>query len=135
MKQISVYRKERFSSAHRLYNKSWTDEKNQEVFGLCNNPNFHGHNYELVVQVTGEIDPDTGYMIDLKILSQIIKEEVLDKYDHKNLNLDVEDFKDIIPTAENIAVVIYEKLAKRLAPKSVKIRLYETEKNFVEYPA
>ncbi len=134
-KIISVFRKERFSAAHRLYNKSWSDEKNQEVFGLCNNPNFHGHNYELVVRVTGEIDPDTGYMIDLKILSSIIKEEVLDKYDHKNLNLDVEDFKELIPTAENIAVVIYEKLVKRLAPRIVKIRLYETEKNFVEYPA
>lgn len=134
-KIISVFRKERFSAAHRLYNKSWSDEKNQEVFGLCNNPNFHGHNYELVVRVTGEIDPDTGYMIDLKILSSIIKEEVLDNYDHKNLNLDVEDFKELIPTAENIAVVIYEKLVNRLAPRTVKIRLYETEKNFVEYPA
>jgi 6-pyruvoyltetrahydropterin/6-carboxytetrahydropterin synthase len=134
-KTISVFRKERFSSAHRLYNKNWSDEKNQEVFGLCNNPNFHGHNYVLEVKVTGEIDPDTGYMIDLKILSSIIKEEVLDRFDHKNLNLDVSEFENIIPTAENIAVVIYDKIAKRLAPKAVKIKLYETEKNYVEYPA
>ncbi len=133
---MSVFRKARFNAAHRLYNKSWSFEKNQEVFGLCNNPNFHGHNYELIVRVTGEIDPETGYVIDLKILKDIISEEVIDRFDHSNLNLDVPEFKDLIPTVENIAVVIYDLIRKRLDKKyNIQIKLYETERNFVEYPA
>lgn len=110
--------------------------KNDEVFGKCNNPNFHGHNYDLVVKITGEPDPLTGYVYDLKILSDLIKETVLDKFDHHNLNLDVEYFKELNPTAENICVVIYEILRPRIDKKyDVQVRLYETERNFVEYPA
>ena len=132
--RISVFRKAHFNAAHRLYNPSWTDEKNAEVFGLCNNPYFHGHNYELEVKVSGEVDPDTGYVIDMKILSDIIKYEVTERYDHRNLNLDVPEFKDLNPTAENIAVVIWNRLRLRLDTRyTLKIRLYETERNFVEY--
>ncbi|GIV33873.1 MAG: 6-carboxy-5,6,7,8-tetrahydropterin synthase [Chitinophagales bacterium] len=134
--KVSVFRKARFNAAHRLYNTSWSFEQNQKVFGLCNNPNFHGHNYELIVRVTGEIDPETGYVIDLKILKDIIQEEVIERFDHRNLNLDTEEFKQLIPTVENIAVVIYNLLRKRLDKKfELQIRLYETERNFVEYPA
>ncbi|HXH18922.1 MAG TPA: 6-carboxytetrahydropterin synthase [Chitinophagales bacterium] len=133
--RLSVFRTARFNAAHRLYNKNWSFEKNQEVFGLCNNPNYHGHNYELIVKVTGEIDPDTGYVIDLKILKDIIEEEVIERFDHKNLNLDVAEFRSLIPTVENIAVVIYNLMRKRLDKKyDLQIRLYETERNFVEYP-
>lgn len=133
--RMSVFRKERFNAAHRLYNKNWSFEKNQEIFGLCNNPNFHGHNYTLIVKVTGEIDPDTGYVIDLKILKDIIKDEVIERFDHKNLNLDTEEFKDLNPTVENIAVVIYDLIRKKLDGKyDLQIKLYETERNFVEYP-
>ena len=108
--RVKVSRQAHFNAAHRLYRKDWTDEQNQEVFGLCNNPNFHGHNYELIVSVTGEIDPDTGYVMDMKVLKDLIKAEVEEAFDHKNLNIEVPDFKDLIPTAENIAVVIYQKL-------------------------
>lgn len=107
--RVKVSRQAHFNAAHRLYRKDWTDEQNQEVFGLCNNPNFHGHNYELIVSVTGEIDPDTGYVMDMKVLKDLIKAEVEEAFDHKNLNIEVPDFKDLIPTAENIAVVIYQK--------------------------
>jgi len=112
-------------------------EKNNEVFGKCNNPNFHGHNYNLDVKVVGEVNPETGYVIDIKILSDLIKEHVLDVFDHKNLNLDVPDFKALNPTAENIAIVIHRKLEKALNNKEleIKIRLHETERNYVEYPA
>lgn len=135
-KQVAVFRKEHFNAAHRLHNPLWTAEKNQEIFGKCNNPNFHGHNYELVVKVTGPIDPETGYVVDMKWLSQIIKEEVLDQFDHKNLNLDVEAFKNTNPTAENIAVEIYSRLREKVhSSLALKITLYETERNFVEYPA
>ena len=134
--RISVFRKEHFNAAHRLYNPNWSDEKNDKFFGKCNNPNFHGHNYDLTVKLTGEIDPETGYVYDMKKLSDLIKEHILSKFDHKNLNMDVEYFKSLNPTAENIAVVIYnilrEKIDKRL---DLKITLYETERNFVEYPA
>lgn len=131
---ISAYRKEHFNAAHRLYNPSWSDKKNDEVFGLCNNANFHGHNYVLEVKVTGEVDPDTGYLIDLKILKDIIKVEVLDKFDHKNLNLDVPEFLDRIPTAENIAYIIWHKLRNVLSNDlDLSIKLFETEKNYVEY--
>lgn len=133
--RITVFRKEHFNAAHRLHNPAWSAERNKAVFGLCNNENFHGHNYELIVQVSGEIDPETGYLIDLKLLSDLIKEEVLNRFDHKNLNLDTQEFKNLNPTAENIAVVIYQLLRAKLEEKyTLKIRLYETERNFVEYP-
>ena len=133
--KLSVFRKARFNAAHRLFNKKWSFERNQEIFGLCNNPNYHGHNYELIVKVIGEIDPETGYVIDLKILKGIIDEEVSERFDHKNLNLDVAEFKELIPTVENIAVVIYNLIRKRLDKKyDIQIKLYETERNFVEYP-
>ncbi|UZR93728.1 6-pyruvoyl trahydropterin synthase family protein [Chondrinema litorale] len=134
--RLSVYRKEHFNAAHRLHNPNWSDEKNKEVFGLCNNPSFHGHNYDLIVKVTGEVDPETGYVIDLKILKKIIREEVVSKFDHKNLNLDTNEFRELNPTAENIAYVIYNKIRARLEKKfDLNITLYETERNFVEYPA
>jgi len=133
--RISVFRKERFNAAHRLYNKNWSFEKNHEIFGLCNNPNYHGHNYELIVKVTGEIDPDTGYVIDLKIIKDIVKDEVVERFDHRNLNLDTEEFKHLNPTVENIAVVIYDIIREKLDNKyDLQIKLYETERNFVEYP-
>ncbi len=131
---VSVFRKERFNSAHRLRNPEWSEETNNAVFGKCNNPNYHGHNYDLIVEVRGPIDPQTGYVIDMKILSDIIKYEVTERYDHRNLNLDVPEFKDLNPTAENIAVVIWNRLRSRLDTRyTLKIRLYETERNFVEY--
>lgn len=133
--KVTVGRKEHFNAAHRLHNPDWTDEKNKEVFGLCNNANYHGHNYELVVKVTGEPDKNTGYVIDLKILSDIIKENVLDRFDHKNLNLDTEEFKTLIPTAENISVVIWKILREKIHKQlEIKVILYETERNFVEFP-
>ncbi|MHA7128900.1 6-pyruvoyl trahydropterin synthase family protein [Algoriphagus namhaensis] len=132
--KVSVFRKEHFNSAHRLHNPNWSDEKNSKVFGKCNNPNYHGHNYDLIVELVGEIDPETGYVYDMKLLSDLIKEEVLNKFDHKNLNLDTEEFKTLNPTAENIAVVIWSKLREKIDRKfELKIRLYETERNFVEY--
>ncbi len=134
-KKVAVFRKEHFNAAHRLNNPNWSDEKNERVYGKCNNYNYHGHNYDLIVQVTGEIDPETGYVMDMKILSDLIKTAVLDKFDHKNLNLDTEEFKDLNPSAENIAIVIYDKLKSQINPQfDLKIRLYETERNFVEYP-
>ncbi len=134
--RIAVFRKAHFNAAHRLFNPSWSDEKNDAVFGLCNNPNYHGHNYELEVKVTGEVDPETGYVIDLKILKDLIYEEVEQKYDHKNLNLDTEDFKTLIPTAEHICYMIWKNLRKRLEDHlDLQVRLYETPRNFVEYPA
>lgn len=131
----AVTRKEHFNAAHRLHNAKWSDEKNTEVFGKCNNPNFHGHNYELEVKIIGEIQEDTGYVIDTKILSDIIKVNILEKFDHKNLNLDVEEFKVLNPTVENIAMVIYMILRPLLEKKyELKIKLYETPRNFVEFP-
>lgn len=135
-KKVSVFRHEHFNAAHRLYNPAWTDEQNDAVFGKCNNPSFHGHNYELVVKVTGVPDPATGYVMDLKKLSDLIHREVHDRFDHKNLNLDTEEFKTVNPTAENIAIVIYDLLRPHIdAEKEIQIRLYETPRNFVEYPA
>lgn len=132
--RISVIRKAHFNAAHRLYNPSWSEEKNAEVFGLCNNPYFHGHNYELEVKVSGEIDPDTGYVIDMKILSDLIKEEIENRFDHKNLNLQVEEFKNLIPTAEHICWVIWRILRTKLSENlDLGIRLYETPRNYVEY--
>lgn len=135
---VTVYRKEHFNAAHRLNNPKWDNEKNNAVFGLCNNPNFHGHNYELVVKVTGQVDPETGYVVDMKILSDIIKAEILNRYDHRNLNLDTDEFNaekgGLIPTAENIAVVIWQRLRKQLDENlQLTVILYETERNFVEY--
>ena len=132
--KVTVSRKAHFNAAHRLYRKDWTDEMNNRIFGKCNNPNFHGHNYELIVHVTGNIDVETGFVMDLKTLSDIIYEEVEVAFDHKNLNLDVEEFKDLNPTAENIAVVIWNKLRKKIdADKKIKIELYETARNFVSF--
>lgn len=134
--KISVFRKEHFNAAHRLHNPEWSDDKNARVFGKCNNPSYHGHNYNLIVQVIGEINPETGYVMDMKVLSDIIKEHVLERFDHKNLNLDIDEFKNLNPTAENIAVVIWNILRQKIDSKlDLKIRLYETERNFVEYPA
>ncbi|HKK89625.1 MAG TPA: 6-carboxytetrahydropterin synthase [Saprospiraceae bacterium] len=132
--KTTVCRKAHFNAAHRLHNPEWSDERNQSVFGKCNNPNYHGHNYDLIVKVTGVVDPETGYVMDMKILKDLIKEEVLEKFDHRNLNEDTEEFKNLNPTAENIARVIYEKLRKGIDEQfSVRITLYETERNFVEY--
>jgi 6-pyruvoyltetrahydropterin/6-carboxytetrahydropterin synthase len=134
--RVAVIRIEHFNAAHRLYRKDWDDAKNKEVFGKCSNPLYHGHNYYLEVKVSGDVDPETGYVIDLKILKEIIRDEVLEKFDHKNLNEDTEEFRDLNPTAENIAVVIYDKLRARLDLNyEVKVRLSETERNIVEYPA
>lgn len=136
MPRVSISRKEHFNAAHRLHNPEWTAEKNEAVFGKCNNPNWHGHNYEMIVSLIGEPDPETGYVYDMKKLSVVIKEEVINRFDHKNLNLDTEEFKHLNPTAENIVRVIYDLLRKRIEQNlEMKIVLYETERNFVEYPA
>ena len=132
--EVTVSRKAHFNAAHRLYRSDWSFEKNDAIFGKCNNPNFHGHNYELIVSVTGEIDPETGYVIDVKILKDFIKSEVEDAFDHKNLNLDVPEFKDLNPTAENIVVVIYNKLKAVLDEHlELEVTLFETPRNFVSY--
>jgi len=132
--RVKVSRQAHFNAAHRLYCADWSFEKNQEVFGLCNNPNYHGHNYELIVSVTGEIDPITGYVMDMKVLKDLIKSEVENAFDHKNLNLEVPEFKEMNPTAENIAVVIYRKLRPHIeADKDIEVVLYETPRNFVTY--
>jgi 6-pyruvoyltetrahydropterin/6-carboxytetrahydropterin synthase len=134
--EIAVFRKEHFNAAHRLHNPEWSDEQNHEIFGKCNNPNFHGHNYILIVKVVGKIDPITGYVIDMKTLSSIIKNEILNRFDHKNLNLDCTEFSSLNPSAENIAVVIYNILSSKINPDlKLQVKLYETENNFVEYPA
>jgi len=134
--KVAVFRKEHFNAAHRLHNPNWSDEKNESVFGKCNNKYYHGHNYELIVKVSGEPNPDTGYVYDMKLLSDLIKEHVADKFDHKNLNLDVEEFKELNPTAENIVVVIYNILRDKIESElDLKVTLYETERNYVEYPA
>ncbi|MBU3823037.1 6-carboxytetrahydropterin synthase [Flavobacteriaceae bacterium XHP0103] len=132
--KVTVSRKAHFNAAHRLYRKDWSDEKNEAVFGKCSNPNFHGHNYELIVSVTGDIDKETGYVIDIKILKDIIYNEVEEPFDHKNLNIEVPEFKDLNPTAENIAVVIYNKIKPNLPPHlELEITLFETPRNFVTY--
>ncbi len=132
--RVTVSRKAHFNAAHRLYRKDWTAEQNEAVFGKCNNPNFHGHNYELIVSVTGKINPETGYVMDIKDLADIIYEEVETQFDHKNLNLDVPEFQDLNPTAENIVVVIWNKIRKRIvAGNDLEVVLYETPRNFVTY--
>ena len=134
--KVAVYRKEHFNAAHRLHNPNWSEEKNENVFGKCNNKYYHGHNYDLIVKVSGEPDRETGYVYDMKVLSDLIKENVTDRFDHKNLNLDVEEFRDMNPTAENIAVVIYNILREKIESElDLKITLFETERNYVEYPA
>ncbi|MBK6992254.1 MAG: 6-carboxytetrahydropterin synthase [Chitinophagaceae bacterium] len=134
-KKVAVFRKEHFNAAHRLFNPGWDDETNEKIFGKCSLPNFHGHNYELEVKVVGEPDPQTGYVMDMKVLSDLIKNEIHSRFDHKNLNLDTEEFKGVNPTAENIAIVIYELLRNKIESKfDLQIRLYETPRNYVEYP-
>jgi 6-pyruvoyltetrahydropterin/6-carboxytetrahydropterin synthase len=132
--RVTVSRKAHFNAAHRLYRKDWTPEQNDAVFGLCNNPNFHGHNYEVIVSVTGKINPETGYVIDMKELKDIIYNEVEIPFDHKNLNLDVEEFKELNPTAENIVVVIWNKIRTKIDSNlDLEVVLYETPRNFVSY--
>ena len=134
--RVAVFRKEHFNSAHRLLNSNWSEQKNEEVFGKCYNPNYHGHNYDLIVKLTGEIDPETGYVMDMKILSNLIRQHIISRFDHKNLNEDTEEFKQLNPTAENIVVVIYNILRPLIDNRlELKIKLYETERNYAEYPA
>ena len=134
--RTAIIRRARFNAAHRLNNPAWDAEKNKEVFGLCNNPNYHGHNYTLEVKVIGEVDPESGYVMDIKVLKDMIAEEVEQPFDHRNLNLDTIEFRSLNPTAENIARVIYEKLRKRIDAKyDLHIKLFETDRNWVEYPA
>jgi 6-pyruvoyltetrahydropterin/6-carboxytetrahydropterin synthase len=133
--RVSVFRKEHFNAAHRLYNPTWDDATNDKVFGKCALPNYHGHNYEMEVKITGEPDKETGYVIDLKSLSELIRREVVEKFDHKNLNLDTKEFREVNPTAENIVIVIYNLLRPHIDKKfDLQVRLYETPRNFVEYP-
>jgi len=135
-RKVAVFRKEHFNAAHRLHNPDWDDATNAEVFGKCNLPHYHGHNYELIVKITGVPDPQTGYVMDMKILSDLVKEKVVEKFDHRNLNLDTVEFKNLNPTAENIAIVIYDLLRPSIDSKfDLRITLFETPRNFVEYPA
>jgi 6-pyruvoyltetrahydropterin/6-carboxytetrahydropterin synthase len=134
MSRVTVHRKAHFNAAHRLYNNEWTDAKNVEIFGKCTNPNYHGHNYDLIVSVTGEIDTKTGFVMDMKVLKDLIKLEIEEQFDHKNLNKEVAEFKKLNPTAENIAVIIWNKLRAKIDTKlDLKITLYETARNFVTY--
>ncbi|MDO6743700.1 6-pyruvoyl trahydropterin synthase family protein [Tenacibaculum soleae] len=134
MPKVTVHRKAHFNAAHRLFNPKWSDEKNFEVFNKCSNPNYHGHNYELIVSLTGEINPETGYVYDLGKLKDLIKTKIEDAFDHKNLNLDVVDFENLIPTAENISVVIFNKLRVSIPEKlDLEVTLYETPRNYVTY--
>ena len=131
---VTVTRRSHFNAAHRLHNPDWSSEKNKKVYGVCNRENYHGHNYDLLVSVTGPINEESGYLMDMKDLKLIIKEEVLDRFDHKNLNLDTEEFKNLNPTAENISVVIWNLIRPRIpAVYELKVKLYETERNIVEY--
>ena len=134
--RLSVFRRAHFNAAHRLHNPKWSDKKNKEVFGLCNNPHYHGHNYDLEVRITGEVDPETGYLYDLGKLRDLIKKEVEDRFDHKNLNVECEEFKDLIPSAEHIAYVIYHILRKHISEEyEIGVKLWETPRNYVQYPA
>ena len=133
--KVAVYRKEHFNAAHRLHNPSWDEATNERIFGKCNNPNYHGHNYELIVKLVGVPDKETGYVMDLKVLSDLINKNILERFDHKNLNEDCQEFSNLNPTAENIVIVIYN-ILRPLINKNLymQVRLYETERNFVEYP-
>jgi 6-pyruvoyltetrahydropterin/6-carboxytetrahydropterin synthase len=134
--RIAVFRKAHFNAAHRLFNPAWSDQQNAEIFGLCSNPHFHGHNYELEVKVVGDIDPQTGFLIDLKVLKDLIYEHVEQRYDHKNLNVEVPEFKNLNPTVENICFMIWTNLRAHLHPRyELTVRLYETPRNYCEYPA
>ncbi len=134
--RVAVFRKEHFNAAHRLYNSGWSDEENKNTFGKCSLPNYHGHNYEVEIKVVGEVDSKTGFVMDMKKLSDLVQEKVVERFDHKNLNLDTEEFKTMNPTAENIAIVIYRLLRPHINNShDLFIRLYETPRNFVEYPA
>lgn len=134
--KVAICRKETFNAAHRLHNPDWTDEKNRTIFGKCNNPNYHGHNYELIVKIVGQPEAETGFVYDANLLKELIRENIIKKFDHKNLNLDTDEFKRLNPTAENIAMVIWHILRSKIDPKlDLKIVLYETERNFVEFPA
>ena len=133
--KVKVSRKEHFNAAHRLFNAAWSDSENEKIFGKCSNPHYHGHNYEVIVSVTGEPRADTGYVFDMKQLSDLIRDNVLIKFDHKNLNLDTPFFQQLNPTAENICIVIHDILREKIDSKiDMQVRLYETERNFVEYP-
>lgn len=132
--KVTVHRKAHFNAAHRLYNQNWSDDKNSDIFGKCANPHYHGHNYELIVSIRGEIDPKTGYVVDMKWLKDLIFQEIEEKFDHKNLNLEVDYFKDLNPTAENISVVIWEILRPKInSDQELTVTLYETPRNFVTY--
>lgn len=132
--KVTVCREAHFNAAHRIFNPRWDDRRNEEVFGLCSLPNYHGHNYDLVVKLTGEVDPETGYVFDMKKLKEIIDEHVVSRYDHKNLNIDVPDFKNAIPSAENIAIAIWNILRAQISPSfTIRVVLYETPRNFVEF--
>lgn len=134
-KKVAVFRKEQFNAAHRLYNPAWDEATNEKVFGKCALPHYHGHNYDIEVKVTGKLDPKTGFVIDMKVLSEIIREEIHTRFDHKNLNLDTPEFRDLNPTAENIVMVIFNLLRRRIDRKlTLQVRLYETPRNYVEYP-
>lgn len=131
---MKICRRAHFNAAHRLFRPDWSDEKNNEIFGKCNNPNFHGHNYKLEVWIDGPIDPETGYVIDLKILKDVIRNEITDRFDHKNLNLDCPEFKNLIPTAEHICIVCYDLLRAKIEQKyKISVKLWETENNIFEY--
>jgi 6-pyruvoyltetrahydropterin/6-carboxytetrahydropterin synthase len=132
--KVTVCRREHFNAAHRLFNPIWSAEKNLEVYGKCSFPNYHGHNYELIVKVKGEIDKETGYVIDTKVLKALIREHIIEKFDHRNLNLDIEEFADLIPSAENIAILIWRILRVKISSKfELGVVLYETERNYIEY--
>ena len=132
--RVTISRKAHFNAAHRLFRKDWSDAQNISVFGKCSNPHYHGHNYELIAHITGEIDPETGYVMDMKVLKDLIKDEIEDEFDHKNLNEEVPEFLDLIPTAENMAVVIYHKLIPHLNDKhDLSVTLYETPRNYVTF--
>lgn len=134
--RISAFRTAHFNAAHRLHNPKWNKEKNKEIFGLCNNEHYHGHNYDIEVKLTGEVDPETGYLYDLKILKDIIKEQIENRFDHKNLNLECAEFADLNPTAENMCYVIHNILREHIEPEfEITVRLWETARNYVEYPA
>lgn len=134
MPKVKVYRRAHFNAAHRLFNSGWSDEKNAEVFGKCSNPNYHGHNYEMIVALFGEVDPITGFVYDLGVLRELIKEEIEEPFDHKNLNIEVPEFKNLNPTAENISIIIYNKLRAHIPSNlEIEVTLYETRRNFVRY--
>lgn len=134
--KVAIYRKEHFNAAHRLFNPAWSDAENDKIFGKCAYPNYHGHNYELIVKITGIPDPNTGYVIDTKVISDLVRREIIERFDHRNLNEDVSEFKNLNPTAENIAIVIYNLLRPHInSTLELQVRLYETSRNFVDYPA